>query len=162
MPIWTDPVLSKSVLVGALHDWWSSNRGPAGVPDRNAFDVFEHKALLPNLFISDVETEPFRIRYRLVGTRIVRNLGVDFTGRYLDELIGPDFATPWVEYYRMSFADRGPVLGSVTDPTASGGTFTYEFGLFPIALGGEAVKQFLALEDYFDFELRSGALVGLP
>jgi hypothetical protein len=24
------------------------------------------------------------------------------------------------------------------------------------------VKQFLAVEDYFDFELRSGALAGLP
>jgi hypothetical protein len=159
---WTDPELTKSKLVKQLYDWWIANAGPAGVPDRSAFDLIEHRLLMPNVMISDVETEPFRIRYRLVGTKTVANLGVDFTGRYLDELLKPDYPVPWMDYYRMSYAERRPRMGSITDPTASGHTFLYEFGLFPVTLGGGAeIRQFIALEDYFDFELRSGVLVGL-
>lgn len=161
MPIWTDPELAKSTMVKTLCDWWSANADAVGIPDRGAFDIVEHRLLMPNVMISEVETEPFRIRYRLVGTRVVANLGVDFTGRYLDELIGPDFQVPWMDYYRQAFAERRPLMGALTEPTKSGNTFTYEFGVFPIARGGPAVEQFIALEDYFDFELTSGALAGL-
>ena len=159
---WTDPELTKSELVRQLYDWWSAGTGPAGITDRSAFDLIEHRLLMPNVMISDVETEPFRIRYRLVGTKVVANLGVDFTGRYLDELLVAGYAVPWMDYYRMAYAERRPRMGSVTDPTASGSTFVYEFGLFPVATGGGSeIRQFIALEDYFDFELRSGALAGL-
>ena len=158
---WTDPELAKSKLVRTLHGWWSANAGPAGIPDRSAFDLVEHRLLMPNVLISDVEVDPFRIRYRLVGTRVVNNLGVDFTGRYLDDLIGPDFSVPWLDYYRQAHDARRPLMGVLTEPTKSGSTFTYEFGLFPIARGGDAVAQFIALEDYFDFRLTSGALAGL-
>jgi hypothetical protein len=161
LPIWTDPELAKSTMVKTLCDWWSANADAVGIPDRGAFDIVEHRLLMPNLMISEVETEPFRIRYRLVGTRVVANLGVDFTGRYLDELIGPDFHVPWIAYYRQAYTERRPVMGTLTEPTKSGNTFTYEFGVFPIARGGPAVEQFIALEDYFDFELTSGALAGL-
>ncbi len=92
---------------------------------------------------------------------MVANLGIDFTGRYLDELIGSNFAVPWMDFYRQAYADRKPLMGALTEPTNSGSTFTYEFGLFPIARGGNAVAQFIALEDYFDFTLTSGALAGL-
>jgi hypothetical protein len=158
---WTDPELAKSKLVRTLYDWWSANVGPAGIPDRGAFDLIEHRLLMPCVLISDVEPEPFRIRYRLVGTRIVANLGVDFTGRYLDEFLGPNFTVPWVDYYRQAYATRRLLMGALTEPTRTGGTFSYEFGLYPIARGGDAVEQFIALEDYFDFTLTSGALVGL-
>jgi hypothetical protein len=158
---WTDPELAKSKLVRMLHGWWSANAGPMGIPDRDDFDLIEHRLLMPNVLISDVEPEPFRIRYRLVGTRVVANLGVDFTGRYLDELITPDFKVPWLDYYRQVYVERRPLMGVVTEPTKSGSTFTYEFGIYPVARGGTEVKQFIALEDYFDFKLTSGALAGL-
>jgi hypothetical protein len=158
---WTDPELAKSKLIRTLHDWWRAGSGSGGIPDRSAFDLVEHRLLMPNVLISDVETEPFRIRYRLVGTRVVNNLGMDFTGRYLDDLIGTDFSVPWTRYYRQSYEARRPLMGILTEPTKSGNTFTYEFGIFPISRGGDAVAQFIALEDYFDFTLTSGALAGL-
>ena len=161
LSIWTDPERTKSVMVRTLYDWWSANAGSAGIPDRSAFDPIEHRLLMPNVMITEVETEPFRLRYRLVGTRVVANLGTDFTGRYLDELIGPDFKVPWLDYYRQAYAERRPLMGALTEPTKTGNTFTYEFGLFPVARSGTEVKQFIALEDYFDFKLTSGALAGL-
>jgi hypothetical protein len=86
---------------------------------------------------------------------------MDFTGKYLDDLIGTDFSVPWTRYYRQSYEARRPLMGILTEPTKSGNTFTYEFGIFPISRGSDAVAQFIALEDYFDFTLMSGALAGL-
>jgi hypothetical protein len=41
--------------------------------------------LLPTLWLLDVQHEPFRLRYRLVGTGVVAARGRDQTGQWLDE-----------------------------------------------------------------------------
>jgi hypothetical protein len=40
------------------------------------------------------------------------------------------------------------VLGEVVVPTLHGDLFRYEFGIFPLTKGGDAVAQFIAIEDY--------------
>jgi hypothetical protein len=162
LPTWTDPDQSKSPIVRELHAWWLSKRGPSGIADRADVDPIALRKLLPNIIISEVETEPFRIRYRLVGTKIAAVTGFDFTGRYLDEIIAAGSETPWIELYVTICESRAPLLGSVTETTTNGGKFTYEFGIFPLAVGGTAVKQFIAIEDYFGFQLTSAELQPWP
>jgi hypothetical protein len=155
MQVWTEVDRCKSPMIRALAAWWTSNRGASGLPDRRDFDPAAFKALMPNLVIAEVEPEPFRIRYRLVGTRVAQFTGFDFTGRYLDELIALGSTSAWQNQYAAAFASRQPLYGSIAEPTTSGGTFTFEFGLFPVTLGGEAVEQFIALEDYFGASITS-------
>lgn len=159
MPVWTAIEQSRSPLVRTLYAWWQAHPGPTGIPDRSDLDPVALKALLPNLFIAEVEHAPFRIRYRLVGTKAVQITGFDITGRYLDELLSGQPDVPWIEYYRRVCESRAPLLGSVVVPAASGGTFAYEFGLFPLTQGGDRVEQVVAVEDYFDFHLTSAQLV---
>ena len=162
MPTYSDVSQIKSPLVRSLHDWWMSSRGPLGVPDRASFDPTEHKDLLKHMMICDFEPIPFRVRYRLVGTKIAAMTGFEFTGRYLDEVLGPAITEPWMEYYATAARTREPLLGSVTEPTRSGGPFSYEFGIFPVAKGGPEVQQFLSIEDYFGVTLISAGLVPWP
>jgi len=110
---------------------------------------------MPNLVIVAVEPDPFRIRYRLVGTRVAQFTGFDFTGRYLDELIALGSTNEWQNQYKAAAESRNPVFGSITEPTTAGGKFTFEFGLFPVTLGGEIVEQFIGLEDYFGASITS-------
>jgi hypothetical protein len=159
MPVWTAIENNRSKLVQALHAWWQAHRGQAGMPDRRDVDPIALKALLPNLFIAEVEHAPFRIRYRLIGTKAVQVTGFDITGRYLDELLSGQPDVPWLDYYRIVYDSRQPLLGSVVVPSAAGGTFSYEFGLFPLTQGGERIEQFIAVEDYFDFHLTAAQLV---
>ena len=61
------------------------------LPELRSAEVPEHSAEGPQppgrgLWLVDLEENPFRVRYRLVGTEVVRYTGLDFTGRYLDEL----------------------------------------------------------------------------
>jgi|AraplaMF_Col_mMF_1032025.scaffolds.fasta_scaffold00140_35 hypothetical protein len=145
--------------VRELHAWWRAHGGGAGIPDRSAFDPTAYPHLLPNMIISEVETDPFRIRYRLVGTRVADVLNIDFTGRHLDELVDEATETPWQDHYVEAYEKRVPILGEVSEATLSGGRFTFEFGIFPVTAGGSAVRQFLCIEDYFDFNLTSAELI---
>ena len=159
MPAWTEIENNRSQLVRGLHAWWQQHRRATGMPDRRDVDPIALKHLLPNLFIAEVEHAPFRIRYRLIGTKAVQVTGFDITGRYLDELLSGQSDVPWLDYYRAVYDSREPLLGAVVVPSASGGTFTYEFGLFPLTQGGTTVEQFIAIEDYFDFHLTAAQLV---
>jgi hypothetical protein len=162
MPVWTEIEQNRSPMVRMLHAWWLAHRGAHGIPDRRDFDPAALRVLLPNLFITDVEPEPFRIRYRLVGTKAVRTIGFDITGRYLDELLAATPEVPWLDYYKTVYESRMPLLGAVEVSARSGGTFAYEFGLFPLAQGSAKVAQIAAVEDYFDFDLTAAQLVAPP
>ncbi len=136
-------------MVRSLHRWWL-DKSAGDIPDRADLDPADWRRLLPCLFIADVEREPFRIRYRLMGTRAAEATGLDITGRYLDELMPAGIEEPWQEHYRHSYLTRRPVLGVCHAPIVGGSHFSYEFGLFPLRKGGAAVEQFVAVEDYFD------------
>lgn len=155
MPVWTEIERSASLQVKALHAWWMAHRRDADMPDRSALWPGDIVKLLPSIFLSELQRHPFRIRYRLVGTRAVALTGFDFTGRYLDEMQREDAQVPWAEYYREVLETRRPLMGSVTVAAKAGGTFKYEFGIFPLTLGSTEVSQFIAIEDYFDFRLAS-------
>lgn len=140
----------RSEKVRALLQWWL-DKCDDGIPDRSILDPTDMKALLPNLFLLDVQHEPFRVRYRLIGTRAREATGFDITGRYLDELLPAGEDQHWVDYYREAYRTRRPAVGSIAAPTTIGTLFTYEFGLFPLRNGGTSVDRFVSIEDYFDF-----------
>jgi hypothetical protein len=158
MPSWTDPNLNKSADVRALYDWWLGACGVRRVPDRRDFDPIQHRGWLPTMLISEAVGNPVRIRYRLVGTKVVAIAGFDFTGHYLDELLGEKPREPWLDFYSKATETQMPVLGGVTEPTVSGNVFYYEFAICPVTAGGERVQQFICIEDYFGFSLTSAGL----
>jgi hypothetical protein len=127
--------------------WWLNKCG-GDIPDRSDLDPADLKPLLANILISDVEHAPFRIRYRLVGTRAREATGFNIVGRYLDELLPTDPDEPWMDDYAVSYRTRRPVLGVSSVRTTTGGIFTYEYGLFPLRKGGTRIDQFVAVEDY--------------
>lgn len=137
-------------MVLSLYRWWLGKRATSDVPDRSAVDPAELKKLLPNILIAEAMHKPFRVRYRLVGTRVNETAGFSIQGRYLDELLSAEPDQPWMDHYRSVYVNRRPLLGATSVPTSSGGYFTYEFGIFPLRNGGDTIEQFIAVEDYFD------------
>src|SRR5260221_10321572 len=72
----------------ALHGYWSRIHPPTGLPGRQHFDPDEVIALLPNIRLVEVQLEPFRLRYRLLGSRVDAVLGRGLSGRWVDEVYG--------------------------------------------------------------------------
>jgi hypothetical protein len=147
----------RSEMIRALHSWWHSHCGD-DIPERVSLNPMDLKQLLANLIISDVEHAPFRVRYRLVGTNVVSAAGLDFTGRYLDELVPADRDGHRLLDYKTSYAERLPVLGRSSVATSAGNRSAYEYGMFPLTNGGKPVAQFIELEDYFAPNRGNGAL----
>ena len=116
------------------------------------------KRLLPNLIIADLEPEPFRVRYRLVGTNVAAASGFDFSGRYLDEIELASGAEKWLARYREVFQSRRPLFGRTALPTVDGGSFAYEYALLPVTTDGRWVNQRRGTEDYGAFNDRLSEL----
>ena len=137
-----------------IFDYWQSIRPATGVlPARRHFDPLAVPALLPNIRLIDVQREPLRFRYRLVGTRIVEAHGYDMTGQWLDEA-HPEFRsdTPVrreyltvIEERRPSYRRGKPVFG-VNEEKYTG----IERLLLPFAADGATVDILLAMAVFLD------------
>ena len=74
----TDPDMA------ALYEYWLKQRHRRRMPARRDIDPVELPRQLPNMMLIDVEQNPLRFRYRLVGTRVVGASGEDRTGSYFE------------------------------------------------------------------------------
>ena len=95
--------MSKVVLpencVQDLHDqrlqrlleYWDKLRGQTAMPAKAAIDPLDFRYILGYVTLVDVEASPRRYRFRLDGSILVRLSGMDYTGRYLDQLDMPDY-----------------------------------------------------------------------
>jgi len=69
-----------------LYSYWQSIRpSPEALPGRQHFDPASVRDLLPLIWLIDVQREPLRFKYRLVGTTHVEAEGCNRTGQWLDE-----------------------------------------------------------------------------
>lgn len=95
--------------IARFYDYWRSIHPPAGLPGRQHFRPMDIPDLLPSVWMLDVQREPFRLRYRLVGTRIEEVRGRALTGMWLDET-SPEIRDMEVYYrrYRAAIETRQP------------------------------------------------------
>jgi hypothetical protein len=119
------------------------------MPRRADIDPADITALLPHIAVVDIEYEPFRVRYRLVGTRLVEYVGHDFTGLYLDEI---KFAKPdeLLALYRRATLERAPTFRATTWRGPDGVTWMMENAILPLSEDDVRVTQCLAIEDLQD------------
>lgn len=147
-----DTALIKSVRVQQLHAYWRQLfEQSGGIPPRDRFEPFDVRGLLPNLYIVDVEEQPRRFRYRLVGTAVVEYNQLEFTGRYLGT-IGWEEEQALLSQYERVMETGGPVVGYYDWILRSGAKGRAEYGLFPFADKDGRIIQVIGVEDY-DFAL---------
>src|SRR5579863_3722015 len=68
-----------------LEYWHSMRPAPGLLPGRQHFDPLDIPGLMPNIFMLDRFPDSGRLRYRLVGTRVVEAMLRDLTGKWYDE-----------------------------------------------------------------------------
>jgi hypothetical protein len=74
-----------------LLEYWNALRGDAAMPPKAAIDPIDFRYILGYVTLVDVEATPRRYRFRLDGSILARLSGIDYTGRYLDDLGMPDY-----------------------------------------------------------------------
>lgn len=128
--------------------YWQSKRPPnGGVPQRSAIDPVEIPELLPSVFLADIEHGPQdRVRYRLIGTRIVEHEGADYTGYYLDE-VNPDPNTKMRRHYAAACIGR-VYLRQDTVYWHGRGHVAYRALLLPLADGGDSIDLLFGMMQF--------------
>jgi len=74
-----------------LHDYWHSRCAGTAMPTERAIDPVDFPYILGYVTLVDVEHGPRRYRFRLDGSILAMLSGMDYTGKYLDQLGLPDY-----------------------------------------------------------------------
>ena len=87
---------------------WAALPRPAGIPAKADLDPTAIRGPLSHVALAEIET-PFRVRYRLVGTGLVRLWGREVTNRYVDEVYPGSLARELMVDYRRVVETRQPL-----------------------------------------------------
>jgi hypothetical protein len=134
----------------ALLAYWRQLQALHARPTRAELDPAAMKPFLANLLTGNVEPKPFRVHYKLVGTRVAECSRYDFTNRYLDELATEDRDdVDWEACYRQLHRLRQPMIGEATVKDSGGAPIdSYEFAILPLWRGEDPAGSFVAIEVY--------------
>jgi hypothetical protein len=102
-----------------LYRYWDAKRALRSMPARRDLDPAEMRGLLPYLTI--VEEVDGEFRYRLVGTAVSRERGIDLTGQPVGSSVNPpEYAAALVAGYRELFDAGRPCVTTAVYQTPSG------------------------------------------
>ncbi len=73
-------------IIREIYQYWVDMKGDRPIPSRADLNPADIVKLLPHISLIGVDNETGRYKMRLIGTETVKAMGVDVTGKYLDEL----------------------------------------------------------------------------
>ncbi len=135
-----------------LYDYWSEIHPAEGLPGRQHFDPSAVPDVLPNLRLIDVQREPLRFRYRLLGSRVDVVHGRNLANQWLDEAHAGDPALANLLREYELIAETGEPSWRrgrpwvVPEPEC----VTVEALRLPLARDGATVDMVLGLSMYFN------------
>jgi hypothetical protein len=136
----------SSVIVQRMAAYLARKRGERAMPSRVDIDPTEIREFLPYVVLADIERDPLRVYYRLVGTRIAEFYG-DFTGTWMhDRPISDAYRTIAENIYRTLIESKAPVYGVTEMRTRTDAMVSYEWGYFPLSNDGANVTGGLEIE----------------
>src|SRR5882724_9456849 len=123
----------QSVDIGRLYEHWAAQRQGRAFPSKGDIDPTAIVSCLPFMSIAEIHQEPLRIRYRLVGTEIVRLRGGDFTWKWMHELgWNQETIAEFLTQYDTMLRRRQPIFGVDDILWIDGRPRLYEWALLPL------------------------------
>jgi len=145
--------------IGQLYAYWLG-LAQGSVPERDDFDPGAIRPLLPNLMIVEIEDEPFRILFRLSGTKVDEVTGMNITGHYLDELMLDQGAAQLEQLHALYAACQSQArhfIGAMDWPNKLGAMTRINLGVFPLKVDG-VIRQLLVIEEYDEVDADNAPL----
>jgi hypothetical protein len=139
-----DPTLAfADPSLGDLLAYWHRKRGSRRMPARADIDPLELKRHLGSLCLIDVFHAPLRMRYRLIGTKIVETMGRDSTGKFYDELYSRPLLADIERSFEWIATNRAPLRSFGDAFYADRLFYAYEIVNLPLSDDGETVNMVL-------------------
>lgn len=135
-----DDVTDGRIL--AVLSYWRDQRRDAEMPRRADIEPTALRGHLDRISLIDVSQDPLRYRFRLVGTGVVRVVGHDNTGQWVDEIEPKAQRDILIAHYGEAVAERAPVVHEVRSEAADG-TYRYIRICCPLSADGNTVNMLL-------------------
>lgn len=149
----------RSKLIAGVEKHWNELRGSRAMPRRDEIDPINLVPWLPYISIVELHYEPFRVRYRLVGTEVARIVKEDFSNRWLHDTGWGDEAIALnLMLYERVAKSRAPDFGLSLMTWEGKLDHVFEWGLFPLSNDGEVVTHCLSIDDLAVISPRSRLL----
>lgn len=134
--------------LGAIYAYWDGKRHGRSMPSRVDIDPLELKPFLPQLVLLDVEGDPPRFRYRLVGTEVTqvrRGLSSsDPTGKFVDSVTHHQGTSAVLAHYRRVVDERKPSIETGTyEPSQERPWTRFSRLVLPLSADDVAVNMLL-------------------
>jgi hypothetical protein len=135
----------------ALHTYWHGLWTGERLPARQRIDPLAIPHLLDSLYLIDIEREPLRFRYRLMGTKLVFFRGRELKGLYMDEAHQQFESSPVRQNYEELARTAEPQWrkGATVFSWGEGRT-TIERLLLPLASDGRTPDCILGMSVFED------------
>lgn len=117
----------------SLLEIWRDACPPGRLPQRTDISPRAIGRHLPHAVLVDIEGEPPRYRWRLIGTHVTQALGRDSTGRWLDELYQPEAMAAVELAFGLSLERRAAIRFTGTFAFAGKSYFSFESVNLPLA-----------------------------
>ena len=156
----SEPAAHWHAKIARFFRYWRAIHPAAGLPGRRHFYPLAIPSLLPGIWLLDIQREPFRLRYRLAGTETVEAIGVEVTGKWMDE-VNPRLVQEqaYLDRYRAIVQQKLPGWRRGPPLLMSKRVRTIENIVCPLAADGSTVDMLVALT-VFDFDPHAG--IDLP
>jgi len=136
----------SSGMIQRMAAYLARKRGDRALSSRADIDPTEIREFLPYMVLVDIQIDPLRVFYRLVGTRIAEFYG-EFTGTWMhDRPISDSYRQIAENIYRTLIESKAPVYGVTEMRTRSDAMVSYEWGYFPLSNDGITVTGGLEIE----------------
>lgn len=109
-------------------------------PDKSFIDPFRLRFMIGSIVLLEVHENPLRFRYRLVGTDIVDRVGVELTGKWLEEHPDSERMPLVRQTFTLAVTSRQAVHTRVP-LSIDGEPWQYEGVIVPLFGGGERVTH---------------------
>lgn len=138
-----------SEMIAGVEAKWRSLQAGRSYPRRRDVDPIAFRPWLPYLSLVEIHTDPFRVRFRLVGTEVARFAEQDFSNRWLDETgWEPKIIEVNQALYRRVWETRAPVFGLSRVDWERREDYSFEWGLFPLSEDGHEINACLSVDDF--------------
>ncbi len=135
-----------SDMIRRMTTYLARKRGNRMIAAREDIDPVELREFLPYMVLVDIQSNPLRVFYRLVGTRIAEFYG-EFTGTWMHERpISDAYRQIAEKIYRTLIETKAPVFGVTEMRTRYDAVVSYEWGYFPLSSDGATVTGGLEIE----------------
>ena len=135
-----------------FYRYWEAKRQGARLPARADLDPVEMKEWLPGIVLVNVTPDPahrppYRLTYRLIGTRATELRGHEAAGKSVEEAFFGNSLAEILENYRVVIEERKPVYDGDRTRSKSGGRLEAETLLLPLASDGVTVDMVICYQE---------------